>query len=91
MVKILYEEERTESNAPDVLVYMNEAYVTNANGEVIKATVKTDPESNANYYVKERFEMFGLYLDEDYLVIGTKDGIDDNVDAAQLAFFMVKK
>lgn len=81
----LYNVEEVEKDVPNFVGYTEKVYITNSKGEMVQAYIRADEENDKSYYIKERYELLGIYFDESYLVIGTKDEPDGDVSFAKLA------
>lgn len=80
--------EQTEVDVPDTLAYVEKAYVVTKEDGRVLMTVRVNENSDTNYYVKERYQMFGVYSDNYTLVIGSKDGIGENDNVSQIAEYI---
>lgn len=81
----LYNVEQVEKDVPNFVGYTEKVYITDSKGESVQANIRADEENDKSYYIKERYELLGLYLDQSYLVIGTKDEPDRDASFAKLA------
>lgn len=80
--------EQTEVDVPDALAYVEKAYIVTKEDGRVPMTVRVDENSDTNYYVKERYQILGIYSDNYALVIGSKDGIEETDNVSQIAKYI---